>query len=183
LQLVDTFLTFDIRSLPAQLNLLIRKVNLSHNELVEVGPNSFASQTVDLSFNKISLVREAAFKAESALNINLDSNLLTSNSIQHGFIRSFQKLGELSLNIFLNNNQIQYLDEDVFRDLLSSSATSISLDGNAIQCNCRVKWLLDAKRFDRAWATLYPRVEGAKCTDGNDLIKEYYNPDLSNCGK
>lgn len=169
--------------MPAQLNLLIRKVNLSHNLLEEIDTNSFASQTVDLSFNKISLMREGAFKAESALNINLMSNSLTSNSIQKGFIKSFQQLGDLSLIIFLNNNSLSYLDEEVFGEVLSSPATSVSLNGNNIHCNCRVKWLLDAKRFDRSWATLYPRVEGARCTDGTDLIKEYYNPDLSNCGE
>jgi Leucine-rich repeat (LRR) protein len=191
-----------ISSLPAQLNLLIRKVNLSHNELNEISSNSFASQTIDLSHNQLSLLRENAFKVESALNLNLASNHLTSYSFQAGFIKSFQNklisrepsfnypnTEPLSLSLFLNDNNITHLDHDVFHSLLeqSSPSSSISLQNNPLKCDCRIKWILDAKRYDKSWSTLYPRLEHAVCSldgdsgNGEDLLKDYYNPELSNC--
>lgn len=175
----------NLEVLPSQLNLMIRKVNLSHNKIKEITSNSFASQTVDLSHNEISLIREGSFKAESVLNLNLEGNKLESNSFQTGFIRSFSKspYDDLSLNLFLNYNHLTHLDYDVFQPLLSSPHTSISLMNNPITCDCRVKWILDAKRYDKSWSTLYPRVDHATCADGSDLLKEFYNPDINNCGE
>lgn len=172
-----------INSLPSQLNLMIKKVNLSNNNLKEIGANTFASQTIDLSNNEISLIREDAFKVESVLNLNLENNRLQSNTIQSGFINSFNKASELSLNLFLNNNNLTHLEHDVFSPLLSSPETSINVAGNPLLCDCRAKWILDAKRYDKNWSTLYPRIENAICNDGSDLVKDYYNPDLNDCAQ
>jgi hypothetical protein len=170
--------------LPNQLNLMIKKVNLSHNHLREVGANMFASQTIDLSNNEISLIREDAFKVESVLNLNLENNRLQSNTIQCGFINFFSsKSSELSLNLFLNNNNLTHLEHEVFQPLLASPETSINVAGNPILCDCRVKWILDAKRYDKNWSILYPRIENAICNDGADLVKDYYNPDLNDCAQ
>ena len=187
-----------ITALPLQLNLLVRKVNLSHNHLTEITPNSFASQTIDLSFNHLSLIRENSFKVDSVLNLNLAFNRLIANSFQNTFIRSFgsskiqsskdsnlkDSFELLSLSLFLNDNNITHLDHDVFHSLLESSSpsTSINVANNPIKCDCRVKWILDAKRYDKTWTTLYPRIESAVCLDeGQDLLKDYYNAELSNC--
>lgn len=171
-----------IEFLPFNLNLMVRKVNFSGNRMSEIGPNTFASQTIDLSFNQISLIREKAFKVESVLNLNLEGNNLEPNSLQPGFIHSFSKIEDLSLGLFLNNNNLSYLDSDVFSPLLSSSSVSVNLAGNPLRCDCRgVKWLLDSKRYDKNWATVFPRVESAICEDGSDLMKDFYDTDLNNC--
>lgn len=172
-----------IQSLPYQLNLMIKKVNLSHNNLKEIAANTFASQTIDLSNNEISLIRENAFKVEHLLNLNLENNRLQSNTIQSGFIHSFNQPSELSVNIFLNHNNLTHLEYDVFHPLLSSPETSIDVAGNPVLCDCRVKWILDAKRYDRTWSTLFPRIENAICDDSSDLVRDYYNPELNNCAE
>ena len=173
-----------IENLPTQLNLMIRKVNLSNNQIREIGQNSFASQTIDLSHNQISLIREGAFKAQTILNVNLEGNKLESNSFQAGFVKTFTPKGydETSINLFFNQNHLTHLEYDVFHPLLSSPHTTISLAQNPITCDCRVKWVLDLKRYDSAWTTLYPRIDNARCSDGSDLIKDYYNPEINSCG-
>lgn len=175
----------DIEFLPPQLNLMIRKVNLSHNKLKEIRENTFASQTIDLSHNMIDLIRESAFKVDDVLNINLDGNNLNSNSIQSGFIKSFNKKGysDLSLNLHLNYNQLTHLDYHVFSPLLQSPHTTIALANNPLKCDCRVKWVLEAKRYDSTWSTVYPRIDSATCADGSDLVKDFYSKELNTCGK
>ena len=164
---------------------MIRKVNLSHNKLKEIRENTFASQTIDLSHNLIDLIRESAFKVDDVLNINLDGNNLNSNSIQAGFIKSFNKKGysDLSLNLHLNYNQLTHLDYHVFSPLLQSPHTTIALANNPLKCDCRVKWILEAKRYDSTWSTVYPRIDSATCADGSDLVKEFYSKELNSCGK
>lgn len=172
-----------IENLPSQLNLMIRKVNFSHNRLKEITSNSFASQTVDLSYNEINLIREKAFKVESALNLNLEHNQLESNSIQSGFIHYFGNKESIdsSISLFLNNNSITYFDREVFGPLLEQESTYVAINNNPIKCDCRIKWLLDAKRYDKSWSTVYPQIEHATCSDGSDLMKDYYNSDLNSC--
>lgn len=172
-----------IQSLPPQLNLMVKKVNLSHNSLKEITSNSFASQTVDLSYNQINLIREKAFKVESALNLNLDNNSLESNSIQGGFIQYFGNRGDVdsTVSIFLNNNSISYFDREVWSKLFDHPTTYVAAQFNPIKCDCRVKWLLDAKRYDKSWSTLYPQVEHAMCSDGSDLMKNFYDSQLNSC--
>lgn len=171
-----------IENLPSQLNLMTRKVNFSHNHLREITSNSFASQTIDLSYNEINLIREKAFKVESALNLNLENNQLESNSIQSGFVNFFNnKDGDTSISLFLNNNSISYLDREVFGSIVDQPSSYIGISNNPVKCDCRVKWLLDAKRYDKSWSTVYPQIEHATCADGADLMKDYYSSEMNNC--
>lgn len=170
-----------IDSLPNQLNLVIKKANLSNNKIREIGPNMFAAQTIDLSNNEISLIRENAFKVDAILHLNLENNRIHSNGIQSGFIRSFSKLSDLSLTLLLANNNLTYLDQAVFSPLLSSPETSVSVTGNPILCDCRVKWILDSKRYDKTWSTVHPRIENAVCNDGFDLVRDFYDSELNDC--
>ncbi|KAI1305193.1 Protein slit [Halotydeus destructor] len=168
-----------IKALPKQLDLLVRKVNLSHNQLEQIGSDSFSSQTVDLSHNKIKLIRKNAFKADSTLNINLDHNQLTSFSFEPEFIKSLSVT--LSVNLFLNGNSISYLDQSVFAELIKSTLSSVTLADNPISCDCKSRWLISLKRFDQSWTNLYPRIEEATCQDGSDLIKDVSLSQLAHC--
>jgi len=126
--------------------------------------------TVDLSFNKITLVRGGSFYFSTTLkSLKLDSNTLAT--ISPG---AFNGTGYGSGSVItLTGNTLTSFKSGVFQAVLEGMATGSSLTsyidmgGNAIDCTpanlCDLAWLV------RDNPTLLPYVQNGKCANGTAL--------------
>jgi Leucine-rich repeat (LRR) protein len=121
-------------------------LKLNKNEIQKIGRESLyelSSLTwIDLSDNKLREVGEKVFsfrdRSEKPLQIDLDKNSLNSQSFNSS---SFQ-LGSRPAVIFLRDNNITVMQEEVFGSIVRSPSVRLFTDGNPLKCyDCSNSWM------------------------------------------
>jgi Leucine-rich repeat (LRR) protein len=141
-------------------------VDLGGNRITTIGPKTFYKlpklQRITLDNNFITNVTNETFILEredsKLLLIFLRNNNLTEDSFEAG---SFANMNQ-TVFLYLNNNQMTFLREDVFKPIFEEkNDLFIALWSNPFVCDCRSLWLLDDKVY------LRKRLHGLKCTNFN----------------
>ncbi|RWS30383.1 Leucine rich repeat containing protein 13-like protein [Leptotrombidium deliense] len=143
----------------------LKKLFLNDNGIEYLGDYSFYRlphlEWLSLSFNKIRLINKYTFSFEKASNrvlrLELWFNQLNSQSFEKGAFLNAKR----PLKLELYHNSLTYLPKEVFKEVLDAdNLTSISVKGNPIECDCRMKWLLvDSDKY-------CDRVNDLICSDG-----------------
>jgi len=142
-------------------------VDLSGNRITTIGQKTFFKlpklQRITLDHNLIKNVTNETFTFEKEdsklLLIFLRHNNLTEDSIEKG---SFSNMNQ-TVFLYLNNNQITYLKEDVFKPMLDEkNDLFIALWSNPFVCDCRSLWMIQDKIY------LRKRLHGLKCSNMNN---------------
>lgn len=143
-------------------------VDLSGNNITKLGKRSFFKlpelHRLNLDYNQIDYISNETFTFEmeesKLLLLFLRHNNLTGESFEPNAFTSLEK----TVFLYLNNNQIKYLDERIFKPMLDvKSDLFIALWSNPFQCDCRAKWLLDDTSYYKK------RVHGIRCPDKREL--------------
>jgi len=94
------------------------------------------------------------------LTIDLSDNILITSSFETGAFMDAKR----PLFINLARNQITHLEEQIFLPLINLDIyNQINLDGNPLECNCHIMWLLkDKSKYER-------QVLNAVCINGKPL--------------
>lgn len=127
--------SMDWSALPAQ----TIQLDLAKYGLEELTAHHLTSmpylQKLDLQNNRIAIIEEGAFAANTELEI-LDLSLNQLEVVTSEIFRGLNKLERLKLN----DNRIQTLEQGAFRDL--SALKKLELSDNPIICDCHIAWFL-----------------------------------------
>lgn len=143
-------------------------IDLSGNNLTKIGKRAFHKlpelHRLNLDYNQIDHISNETFTFEveesKLLLLFLRHNNLTGESFEPNSFTNLDK----TVFLYLNNNQIRYLDEVVFKPMLDAkSDLFIALWSNPFQCDCRAKWLLEDPSYYKK------RVHGVRCPDKREL--------------
>ncbi|RWS05290.1 protein slit-like protein [Dinothrombium tinctorium] len=155
----------------------LRTLYLAKNEIEELGDYAFYRLPnltyIDLKINQIKKISNDTFAFEKAsdevLFLDLSTNLLTMENIEKS---AFTRLNR-PIKMFLNNNFVSYLDEEVFKPIVSDERSFVSVKNNPIVCDCRMRWLVEEDLDYMA------RVDGLTC-NGRKQIWYYTSIELDN---
>ncbi|RWS27017.1 protein slit-like protein [Leptotrombidium deliense] len=155
----------------------MKTVYLAKNEIQDIGDYAFYRLPnltyLNLQRNSILKITNDTFAFEKAseetLILDLTYNLLTMENIEKG---AFTRLNR-PVTVYLNDNFVTYLDEDVFKPIISDERNFVSVKRNPIVCDCRMSWLL-GEDID-----FMARVEGLTCK-GRRQIWYYTVMELDN---
>lgn len=146
----------------------LRNIALNDNDLESIGDYAFYRlpnlSWLSLSFNKIRRITNYTFASESpsqqVLRLELSFNRLTVESFESGWYEHLNRPVKLELY----NNMITYLDRKIFGHFLDHfNETTISLKGNPVKCDCKMKWLLDKKENYKN------KIHDLICQNGKEL--------------
>ena len=158
----------------------LRQVNFDHNQIVIIGPSTFALQKnlelLSIAHNELQTLDNSIFPDGYLLKkLDLSNNLLTH--IERDFFSGLRSLEELNLA----NNSISCIEDKAFGTLYSlkklylrgnklvnfyesnlkslNDLTEISLAGNSFLCECNLNWF-------PIWKESHPRVsfDDFKCS-------------------
>jgi hypothetical protein len=118
-----------------------------------------------ISAHALEVGQRAEFN-EVALNIDLRANKLNSSSFEVGSLTNIAlKSGRKNVKLDLSDNQIVYLDENVFLPFLKESGNALILRNNTLlDCDdCKSAWI--CKQPER----LQMALNGCMCKDHNTL--------------
>lgn len=156
-------------------------IDLSGNNLTEIGPKSFFKlpevHRINLDNNQISYVSNETFTFESEesklLLLFLRHNNLTADSFEG---RAFSNT-EKTLFLYLNNNQITHLDESIWRPMFEEKNDFfIAMWSNPYRCDCRSKWMIDDEDTRNY---LKKRIHGIRCQDSKRELWDYTVAELA----
>lgn len=165
--------TFIIREGPIEIFL---RDNLIHT----VQPGTFIFDSVaaslsneeiviDLHYNSLqSLQARTFFFRDGPMIVYLYGNQLAS--IEPGTFVLPPTTENFSLTLWLNSNQLETFEEDVFRELLPFTTSLIMFD-NPLHCGCDIAWLVTNATY------LEKMDDRTTCQDGTavlDLTPDYY---------
>ncbi|XP_042862946.1 oplophorus-luciferin 2-monooxygenase non-catalytic subunit-like [Penaeus japonicus] len=139
----------------------LKTFGVSEADIPEIYPGLFDNQlslrNVYMQENRLTSIPSGAFRTsgKTFFHIVLDDNLIVE--VAEG---AFPDMKEHT-SIYLYNNRIRLLEENVWRPLLENDVT-VWLSGNPLTCGC-----------DAAWAVLNPdllrQLPNAHCESGVDL--------------
>lgn len=116
---------------------ILVELDLSNNNLTHLEPETFAGnerlQTLTLSHNNIAQLSPYAFPPAKHLK-TID---LSHNKIEEIDRRTFENLGNSVESVFVDNNRLRTLREEVFVPL--TNLKSLQLHNNPWTCDCRLK--------------------------------------------
>ena len=145
-------------------------VKLNKNEIEKIGSLALAELSsltwIDLSENKLKELGAQIFffkeRSEKPLQIDLDGNHLTSKSFNS---TSFQ-LESRPAVIFLRDNNITIMKEDVFASIVRSPSVRLFTDGNPLKCyDCKNSWM---KKVGQS----YEDMNDIRCSETGTSIYE-----------
>lgn len=154
-------------------------IDLNGNQISEIGDNAFAGlpklNRLNLDNNQINFLNKSSFHFENDqsefLLLYLRKNNLNSDSFESGLFSNVKQ----TLFIYLSQNNITYLDEQVFKPLLDTkSDVFVAVWKNPYFCDCKSKWLLQKRGY------YFRRIYGIKCQDNRGLW-DYSISELKNC--
>jgi len=121
---------------------------------------------LDLTNQQLNYIPTNAFKFEkeskNILSIFLDYNKLNSSSFEFGLFNNTNRV----LNLYLRNNNITYIDENIFAPFFKSNEHNrIDLSENPLLLDCRMSWMIKPGMVD-----LYHQVLGGDCTNLKKLV-------------
>ncbi|KAI1297658.1 Connectin [Halotydeus destructor] len=142
-------------------------LDLSNNTIKTLGSKSFYplaslerlvldnNQICNISGDAFDMIKpENATDNDSQILVYLRNNNLESESFGQG---SFQNTDRDSVVIFLNNNKIESLSENVFAPLCNVTEILVGAYHNPFVCDCRLSWLLkDPKNRNRYHGVICP---------------------------
>ncbi|XP_071036759.1 leucine-rich repeat and fibronectin type-III domain-containing protein 5-like [Parasteatoda tepidariorum] len=138
---------------------------LGSNRISYISDQAFASFAqlwkVDLQENKISEMKRGMLPnpAKKLYMINLSSNQISS--LPKDFFTNMPKLEKINLS----ENNFHILDETLYAPVWKE-VISLSLSGNPLRCDCRMKWLLNLKFPFSTTGTCVEPIE----LNGRDII-------------
>lgn len=130
-------------------------ISLLSNRLQRVTPRTFAFDT----------------HSEQQLHVHLWMNEMTDTMFEAGAFSNVRR----PMHLDISGNKLTSLPQDVFRDLLASNLSRLSVQGNPLKCDCRLRWLFDDDSH------YYKRVEGLACIAEARSIKLTRAEDLGDC--
>lgn len=162
------------------IQLSYKHLNFSRNGIRTVPSKSFLleNSVIDLSFNQIKHVEEAAFilKGSSASTVNLGNNRLNEYSIEPDFVKLDDNYDHaVSVTVNLDHNDLKFLHPEIYGSMTSPgmhhfNRFQLTVEGNPLECDCRMAW---AK-------TKLPII---KCNNDDRFLGQYRDADFSKCCK
>ena len=166
-----------ITQLP-EIQLSFKQLNLSRNGIRTISSKSFLleNSVIDLSFNYITEVHEAAFILKGSTNsvVNLSNNRLDEYSIAPDFIKSSDHYDpSASVTIQLDHNNLKFLHPEIYGSMTSPGMNHFSrylltLEGNPFECDCRMAWARH-------------KLPVIKCINDGRFLAQYRDSDFSSC--
>jgi len=156
----------------------VKSLKLDYNKIETIGSNAFIGLTklthLSLDHNMIKTLEEYSFKfieIFSHLFVSLKNNYLDNNSFNERTLDFEQKL-TTSISLYLDNNNLTTLKENVFSKLiLSPNDNQFNFFGNQFICDCNMKWLLNA--------THKSNILNIMCSNKNKNLFDLNDKDLS----
>jgi hypothetical protein len=104
------------------------------------------------------------------LKLDLYLNKLNGSSFEKGVFTD-PSFANVKIRLFLWENKITYLDEEVFSPFLSKSGNEIAtLINNPLDCDdCRSAWICRSTTPERVRKC----ITDAKCFDGNKYTRDF----------
>ncbi|KAK8724646.1 hypothetical protein OTU49_011188 [Cherax quadricarinatus] len=181
----------NFNSFPDLTSICLEILNFGNNPLGGISRDALQNvknvTDVQLPSCQIATLLEGTFTELDQLhNINLDSNHLTT--INTGVIDIVVASGSVSLNynkiasiapgalkgvrdeVWLKNNQLIVLDEQLWRPLFQNG-TTLYAEGNPLSCNCSIAWVVLQETF------IHRLGDDVACADGRlirDLDRDTY---------
>ncbi|KAG7155894.1 oplophorus-luciferin 2-monooxygenase non-catalytic subunit-like [Homarus americanus] len=147
----------------------VSSINVYLGKLWNISSGTFSGlpylESVDLSFNFLKHIPEAAVEVTTPTYINLNYNMISSVEVD-----AF--LGVTGGSIDLHSNQLKEIQEAVWRPLLQYKV-QLDLSKNPLECGCELAWLVLSDTF------LHQVNENTTCADGRlvvDLDPADYEP-------
>ncbi len=146
-------------------------LNLRQNNITRIPTEAISNlaklSSINLGQNKINSIAKSAFVLSANITsalISIDYNQLNSSSFEGNWFSLKELNSSAKVDINLSNNNITYLDQHIFEELLSPKYNIVlTVDSNPFKCDCKSKWLIINKKL------LKSKVRGIKCEDKTDL--------------
>ncbi len=127
----------------------LKHIYLNNNKITKILNYAFEGfknlEILSLNNNQISKIDKNGLKFGDGINVTvlLNNNKLTYEAFK-GINESNPNITHLSLH--LENNTIDDLPQDIFKEILETEKIELFLNDNNFKCkNCTLEWLLDLK--------------------------------------
>jgi Leucine-rich repeat (LRR) protein len=130
-------------------NSKVKNLYFHNNKIERIRTNTFFGLQeltyIILNNNKIHRMEENALNFSPQKNLSniihvfINDNNLTTSSFKN---TTFERNEKISVELHLENNNINQLKEEVFEPFLSSGKNTLYLADNDFDCDCHMKWLL-----------------------------------------
>jgi hypothetical protein len=128
-------------------NSRLKILNFDYNKIEKIESNSFEGlislMNLSINHNLISVIEENGLKFETNYkhsSVKLNYNKLNSSSFSS---KSIQIQQNVSLSLYLENNELTSINETVFKPLIENNVNEIYLTENKFICDCNMKWILE----------------------------------------
>lgn len=146
-------------------------LNLRENNITRIPTEAITDlaklSSINLGQNKINSIAKSAFVLSANITsalISIDYNQLNSSSFERNWFSLKELNSSAKVDINLSNNNITYLDENIFEELLSPKYNIVlTVNSNPFKCDCKSKWLIKNKKL------LKSKIHGIKCEDKKDI--------------
>lgn len=127
----------------------LQSIILDYNKLENIGSNSFYGlmqlNQLSLNHNSISMIADNGLRFSSSstprqLFVSLNNNRLKTTSFT---ARSIQAVANVSISLHLENNQLESINENVFKSFINEMNNDLDFNGNHFVCDCSMKWILN----------------------------------------
>lgn len=166
----------------SQIAIQLQIILLGNNNITSIGSFAFFNLTnlisVQLINNKINKIQNNGLTIGKSIrsygpNINLSNNNLTSKSFSE---KSIENVNDSKLHIYLLNNPIDFLPQNVFKPYVHQKLVTLNFDrNNNITCDCKMKWIMELDYKEKSlFKSLY-------CKNLDKFIKEVKSYEIGRC--
>ncbi len=127
----------------------LKHIYLNSNKITKILNSSFEGlrnlEILSLNNNQISKIDETGLKFGDGINVTV---LLNNNHLTYEAFKGIKESNPniIHLSLHLENNRIDDLPENIFKEILETEKIELFLNDNNFKCkNCTLGWLLDLK--------------------------------------